>query len=63
MVYRIRYREEGDQGEAEAVVEANSPTEALVKFRHTYSDNVDMERLRQRITSICADVYDSQPEW
>jgi len=63
MVYRIRYRRENDHGQAEVVVEANSPTEALVKFRHTYSGNVDMERLRQRITSICADVCDAQPEW
>ena len=33
MNYRIRYRQAKGVGEAEAIVEANSPAEALVKFR------------------------------
>ena len=35
MNYRIRYRQAGRPDDAEAMVEANSPTEALVKFRCT----------------------------
>ncbi len=35
MEYHIRYRESEESGELTVMVEANSPTEALVKFRHT----------------------------
>jgi hypothetical protein len=34
MVYRIRYRAAQTPHSEEAVVEANSPHEAVVKFRH-----------------------------
>ena len=34
MVYRIRYRQANGPDDAEVVVEANSPTEAMVKFHH-----------------------------
>lgn len=37
MEYQIRYRDSKESGESTVVVEANSPTEALVKFRHTRS--------------------------
>ncbi len=37
MVYRIRFRDAAATGESEATVEANSPTEALVKFRCVYN--------------------------
>jgi len=33
MNYRIRYRRPGHTAESEALVEPNTPTEALVKFR------------------------------
>ncbi len=36
MVFRIRYRQRCDGREGEAVVEANTPTEAMVKFRHAH---------------------------
>ena len=36
MVYRIRYRKAGGPSDAEIVVEANSPTEAMVKFQHAW---------------------------
>ena len=36
MVYRIRYRPNNSAADAEAVVEANTPTEAVVKFRCAY---------------------------
>ncbi|MCJ7544555.1 MAG: hypothetical protein MUP47_08350 [Phycisphaerae bacterium] len=35
MVFRIRYRRQIDGQESEVAIEANTPTEALVKFRHT----------------------------
>ncbi len=34
MDYRIRYRIAGESAEREAVVNAGSPSEALVRFRH-----------------------------
>jgi hypothetical protein len=34
MVFKIRYRRQLDGHESEVSIEANSPTEALVKFRH-----------------------------
>jgi hypothetical protein len=55
MVYRIRYRDERTSGEAEAVVEAATPTEALVKFCHTRDDAPDPTVLRGRVTSISPD--------
>ncbi len=33
MTYRIRYRTPGSGGSVEAIVDANSPNEAVVKFR------------------------------
>ena len=33
MIYRIRYKTETGNNQAEASVEANSPAEAVVKFR------------------------------
>jgi len=34
MLYRIRYTCGGGKGEEETAIEANSPIEAIVKFRH-----------------------------
>ncbi len=39
MVYRIRYRKQNAPDEGETVVEANSPAEAVVKFRHAWEGN------------------------
>lgn len=36
MIYRIRYRRADVSRDAETVVEANSPAEAMVKFQHTH---------------------------
>ena len=55
MVYRIRYFRAGRSGEAEAVVEANSPNEAMVKFCHLYNGGQDLARMRGMVTSVCAD--------
>jgi len=53
MVYRIRYRM-GNARAAEAVVEASSPTEAVVKFRHAHGAG----RPGEQITSVSSDELD-----
>ena len=53
MNYRIRYRQPKEADEAEVIVEANSPTEALVKFRCTLGPRVGAEPQRDMVTSIC----------
>ena len=55
MVYRIRYRDRCNDKEAEAVVEANSPTEALVKFRHVHGAAAHPTIAPEGVTSICAE--------
>lgn len=54
MEYRIRYRGGDTSDEAEFVVEANSPTEALVKFHHTHPDGEKISRAQANVTSISA---------
>jgi len=54
MVYRIRYRCGEASCEAETVVEANTPTEALVKFNHTRDCCGVPGRGGDVVTSICA---------
>ena len=54
MVYRIRYRDRCNDKEAEAVVEANSPTEALVKFRHVHGA-AHATIAPEGVTSVCAE--------
>ena len=41
MVYRIRYRSSNAAANAEAAVEANTPTEAMVKFRCAYGQDAE----------------------
>lgn len=55
MVYRIRYSDGRSPHGAEAVVEAATPTEALVKFCHTLDDPRDPASLRETVTSISAE--------
>lgn len=74
MVYRIRYRQSHVRGDGEAVVEANSPTEALVKFRHSEPltsakpQRGEAGHPRQAktaacvVTSVCADMPDEAPQ-
>lgn len=52
MNYRIRYRRAEGTGEAEEVIEANSPNEALVKFRCTRRDRPEAAPQRDVITSV-----------
>ena len=68
MVYRIRFRCGGQQSESEVEVEANTPTEAMVKFRHVRGGGE--AKSQNRITSICSehscpaqDQQDSAESW
>jgi len=54
MTYRIRYRKPGGLDDTEVVVEANSPTEAMVKFQHAW-DGLAAERRRGVVTSVRAE--------
>ncbi|MGC9455590.1 MAG: hypothetical protein ACP5HU_12110 [Phycisphaerae bacterium] len=49
MVYRIRYRKSRGASEGELVVEANSPSEAMVKFRHVHAET---QRPAEVVTSV-----------
>jgi len=55
MVYRIRYRDDSTPGGAEVIVEAATPTEALVKFCHTHPHSPDPAAAHQMVTSISAE--------
>jgi hypothetical protein len=64
MVYRIRYRAAQASHSGEVVVEANSPNEAVVKFRHAPAGR-PAGRHSDVVTSVRAeDSDDSQcPAW
>lgn len=64
MTYRIRFRpEEGDR-DAEAVVEANSPTEAMVKFRHAQDrSSRKPAAVERRITSVRPEPFGDICSW
>lgn len=55
MVYRIRFRRAAGTGEGEMVVEANSPTEAMVKFQHAHTDWRNRQRCGSCVTSVQAE--------
>jgi|GEM_PF-4729418 len=62
MNYRIRYNTGRDGREAEAVMEAGSPTEAVVKFRCANLPESSAGG-SQTITSVCpADTGDVEAE-
>ncbi|HUS48189.1 MAG TPA: hypothetical protein VM098_08715 [Phycisphaerae bacterium] len=63
MVYRIRYKEPKSAAEAEVLVQANSPTEALVKFRHSHSDGIDSPQPKELVTSVYAEYYGDDSPW
>ena len=54
MTYRIRYRKPHGRGDGEVVVEAGSPTEAMVKFKNAW-DGGATDRSRDVVTSVRAD--------
>lgn len=58
MVYRIRYHRNDKTGEA--VVEANSPTEAVVKFRLVGNIVHDANPARRSIVSVSAETFPAE---
>jgi len=54
MTYRIRYRKPDTHGEAEMVVEASSPTEAMIKFQCSW-DGPSPRNREDVVTSVCAE--------
>ena len=54
MTYRIRYRKPGARGEAEMVVEAGSPNEAMIKFQCSW-DGPAPRRYEDVVTSVRAE--------
>ena len=54
MTYRIRYRMVAGAAEGEMLVEANSPTEALVKFRCAHGPGRSGAGGQDMVTSVCA---------
>jgi len=62
VTYRIRYRKPHGKGDGEVVVEAASPTEAMVKFENAW-DGGGSGRLLDVVTSVRAedDFYCAKP--
>ena len=54
MVYRIRYKRPGGGMDSEITVEANSPTEAMVKFQYADTGST-ATRPNQVVTSVRAE--------
>lgn len=54
MTYRIRYRKTHSHSEVEAVIEANSPAEAMVKFRCMQGSNHRPSKASGDVTSVTA---------
>ncbi len=63
MVYHIRYCRSGAPEGGEITVEASSPTEALVKFRHVLQDLKDGRNAEGMVTSIRADDNNQPIAW
>lgn len=62
MIFRIRFKHARDSRESETVIEANSPTEAMVKFRHIHTSRPQHPHLlHEQITSICSDSPEAEP--
>lgn len=59
MVYRIRYRRQRGSGEGELVVEANSPSEAMVKFRHVHGEPPRSPVAGGDVTSVVPEATDA----
>jgi len=63
MLYRIRYGSPGQGGDAEIAIEANSPTEAIVKFRHMRSGRAKPGQQQDDVMSVSVDPLDEQFAW
>ena len=62
MVYRIRYHDINESAEAEAQVEANSPSEAMVKFRCIHTTAGPNAQACEMVSSVSGD-QPAYPEW
>lgn len=63
MVFKIRYRRQCDGQESEVAIEANSPTEALVKFRHTCGHADGAAASTESVSSVPDDPEGEQECW
>ena len=63
MEYRIRYRDSNKSGGSTVVVEANSPTEALVKFRHVYVKGAVPSGAAEQVVSVCVESDCNTMHW
>ncbi|MCK4276778.1 MAG: hypothetical protein KAX78_09710 [Phycisphaerae bacterium] len=63
MLYRIRYDSDEGSGEAEVAIEANTPTEAIVKFRHMHSGSGGCKGGCANVTSVSPDPLCDQIRW
>jgi hypothetical protein len=61
MVYRIRHHADGQADDRTTRVEANSPTEALVKFQAT-RDRIAAAKA-EIVTSVCAEESGFVLQW
>ena len=63
MVFRIRYRHRSDGREREAVIEANTPTEAMVKFHHAHPQIHSPASALDNITSVSSETDGEHGQW
>ena len=63
MIYRIRYRRPDATDDREFVVEASSPTEAMVKFNHTHDGAGELSRCARVVTSVRAEDTGEEIAW
>ena len=63
MLYRIRYHSDEGSGEAEVAIEANTPTEAIVKFRHLQGGSGSCKGGCANVTSVSPDLPCDQIRW
>ena len=54
MVYRIRFRDAAGADEAEVIVEASNPAEAIIKFRHIHGGPQEDIASSTQVTSVAA---------
>ena len=63
MVYRIRYSDDRRQSAGEILVDANSPSEAMIKFHCTNGQQFSSPSVTPKITSVCADNAPRDRDW
>ena len=61
MIYRIRYRAPSQHRLGEVSIEANSPNEALVKFRHLCDQGPRFRSNQEEVFSVSTDPLAEEP--